>query len=70
MRNGIEMTYNTKYNKWVVKTFHGGVLISKYSYAENDGMDFIAGLTNSMIGVRAHEKDKRILRIIKGGKNA
>jgi hypothetical protein len=66
--NIIEISYNAKLKQWNIKTFYGGDLISDYHYKNDAGIDFIAGLTNSMMAIRASEKDNLILN--KGSKNA
>jgi len=57
-QNVVEITYNAKIKKWVIRAYLDKELQVYDSAKENEGLDFMAALTNCMIQVREKEKRK------------
>ena len=56
-KNRVEISYNANSKNWEIIDVDGGVKISNYSFAENDGLGFIAHLTHCLLTMRASTKD-------------
>jgi len=56
--NKIEIKYNTITKKWVIRAYYNGIQEVYNSAKENEGLEFMAALSNCMIQVREREKKR------------